>query len=912
MRTATHRPLGRWILGLFLAFLLVACGGGSESEAPASRIEVGPQGALLVGSGATRSLTAQLFDAAGTPVSGSVVWSSSDPAIVTVDTNGTLRAVAVGTARITAAVGALKSIPALVTVAQPTAGARLLADSQIVSGPTPVNAAAAPAAGNAYEVVLRGVPALAVGTIVIASEAANVAGRVLSVQPEGADQRVQLLSVPPNQLFTAFDFRDSVDLSQGPFEIPADLAASYDVTQTGSTFVFTPKRAAPSSSGRARIHAATGTRALPPLPPFKECEATTGFGSGLPLPLALSAPPSFQVTLDGAVERTANASGTRIAVTASPVFNFTSVLQITSAFEAKVGCKLTLVKRKFRAPGWAGLFFGGDVEFGVGFEVGGKVTLASATVGGTAELKPTLAATLDCPVNANCGLTGNVTAVTDVKPVFTTPSIEQLRFEPGVSLFAFLALEAGNADVEQLQFKAIEIKAGVDLTASLTPEVLQIANADPILGRSQYSLAFKGDIGPGIKLGEFLTFAGLSEVVPLKLEFGLPLGRSPTAASVAADQARYLPGQRATVTVKLAPESVRFPSGLIYNVKTVQLRRSTGAISTELLAEQTAADGQTDFVLGFDSPGLIDASDIVAFVDTRVLAFLPLVLEIGSAASARINATLPAQISTSASLDVTVEVPAGNGQFAPAPNMLVDFTPTCATVNPTSGRTNASGVIATTVTPNAACTSVSVDAVARADVGTAALAQKTVTASVFTRILSGQLTLNADFTYPGEPAASHVSTVSIFLTAKMDGNGTFQLQSVTGTGSHSITYNANLNVSCNESRSAVGRPPDTINGVVSPFTNFSSVRNGETSAQGEITPQVVGTKSTGFCGDPTWVISTRAYDGNLNDGTTGTAAYVVSFIGRSIVSNGSTIAIDYNRDFTDDFGRRTITTGRLE
>ena len=655
MRTAINRPLGRWILGLFLAFLLVACGGGSESEAPASRIEVGPQGALLVGSGATRSLTAQLFDAAGTPVSGSVVWSSSDPAIVTIDTNGTLRAVAaVGTARITAAVGALKSTPALVTVAQPTAGARLLADSQIVSGPTPVNAAAAPAAGNAYEVVLRGVPALAVGTIVIASEAANVAGRVLSVQPEGADQRVQLLSVPPNQLFTAFDFRDSVDLSQGPFEIPADLAASYDVTQTGSTFVFTPKRATPSSSGRARIHAATGTRALPPLPPFKECEATTGFGSGLPLPLALSAPPSFQVTLDGAVERTANASGTRIAVTASPVFNFTSVLQITSAFEAKVGCKLTLVKRKFRAPGWAGLFFGGDVEFGVGFEVGGKVTLASATVGGTAELKPTLAATLDCPVNANCGLTGNVTAVTDVKPVFTTPSIEQLRFEPGVSLFAFLALEAGNADVEQLQFKAIEIKAGVDLTASLTPEVLQIANADPILGRSQYSLAFKGDIGPGIKLGEFLTFAGLSEVVPLKLEFGLPLGRSPTAASVAADQARYLPGQRATVTVKLTPESVRFPSGLIYNVKTVQLRRSTGAISTELLAEQTAADGQTDFVLGFDSPGLIDASDIVAFVDTRVLAFLPLVLEVGSAAAP--SATAMVSLSSRAS---QVDVGAG-------------------------------------------------------------------------------------------------------------------------------------------------------------------------------------------------------------------------------------------------------------
>ena len=896
MRTATHRPLGRWILSLFLAFLLVACGGGSENKAPVSRIEVGPQGALLAGLGATRSLTAQLFDAAGTPVSGSVVWSSSDPAIVTVDTNGTLRAVAaVGTARITAAVGALQSTAALVTIAQPTAGARLLADSEIVSGPTPLNAAAEPAAGNAYEVVLRGVPALAVGTIVIASEAANVAGRVLSAQSEGADQRVQLVSVPPNQLFTAFDFRDSVDLAQGPFEIPADLAASYDVTQTGSTFVFTPKRVTPSSSGRMHRSAATGTRALPPLPPFKECEATAGFGSGLPLPLALSAPPSFQVTLDGAVVRTADASGTKIVVTGRPLFKFTSVLQITSAFEAKLGCKLTLVKRKFRAPGWAGLFFGGDVEFGVGFEVGGKVTLASATVGGTAELTPTLTATLDCPVNTNCGLTGNVTAVTDVKPVFTTPSIEQLSVEPGVSLFAFLALEVGNADLEQLQFKAIEIKAGVDLTAKLTPEVLQIANADPILGRSQYSLAFKGDIGPGIKLGEFLTFAGLSQVVPLKLGFEVPLGASPTAASVVADQASYLPGQRATVTVKLAQASVRFPSGLVYNVKTVQLRRSTGLISTELLAEQIAADGQTDFVLGFDSPGLLNASDIVAFVDTRVLAFLPLVLEIGSAASMRINAVLPAQISTSASLNVTVEVPAANGQFAPAPNMLVDFTPTCATVNPASGRTNASGVISTTVTPNAACSSVSVDAVARADVGTTPLAQQTVTASVSSNVvLTGLLTLNSS---SGTPGVSLVTVISVLVTVEVSSQGDIQIRTITGTGSETFTYASNAEFNCSGAPPTGGRPPETKSGTA--IRGFGNVRSSQTSIEAIVS----GTNTTNFCDQGVWIVSTKPFEGSLSGGT---------FIGTPTVSNGSIVVIDFNRNFTDSFGRRTTTTGSLK
>ena len=107
---------------------------------------------------------------------------------------------------------------------------------------------------------------------------------------------------------------------------------------------------------------------------------------------------------------------------------------------------------------------------------------------------------------------------------------------------------------------------------------------------------------------------------------------------------------------------------------------------------------------------------------------------------ARINALLPAQISTSASLDVTVELPSANGQFAPAPNTLVDFTPTCATVNPASGRTNANGVIATTVTPNPGCSSIAVDIVARATAGAAPLAQTSVNA-VTARTLVGTLTI---------------------------------------------------------------------------------------------------------------------------------------------------------------------------
>lgn len=94
----------------------------------------------------------------------------------------------------------------------------------------------------------------------------------------------------------------------------------------------------------------------------------------------------------------------------------------------------------------------------------------------------------------------------------------------------------------------------------------------------------------------------------------------------------------------------------------------------------------------------------------------------------RISAQLPAQITTAGTLSTKVENPNANGQFTPVANALVNFTPTCATVNPTSGRTDAGGNIQTTVTPNAGCTNVSVDVVASADVGTPPLAQTTVNA----------------------------------------------------------------------------------------------------------------------------------------------------------------------------------------
>jgi len=97
---------------------------------------------------------------------------------------------------------------------------------------------------------------------------------------------------------------------------------------------------------------------------------------------------------------------------------------------------------------------------------------------------------------------------------------------------------------------------------------------------------------------------------------------------------------------------------------------------------------------------------------------------------ARMDVQLPAQIAAPTATTVHVEVPAGHGSFAAAPNVLVELTPTCASVNPSSGRTDANGSIATVLTPAPGCTAATLQATARADAGTAVLASQSATTTI--------------------------------------------------------------------------------------------------------------------------------------------------------------------------------------
>ena len=620
----------------------------AQGSVPAS-IEVTPAAVLLPAAGESRVLAAVAKGQDGGTVTAAVTWTSSDPAIVSVDTSGTVRAeAAVGTAMVTASVGDVRSPATWVVVAQPVSGAILITDAQVVDGPT----TAEPSTDFDIEVVLRDAPGATTGAIVVNTESLPVAGRVVSATPEGAGQRVRLSMVPLDELFSTLDFSDTIDLTTLPLDVPDALAATYDVVRTGNRYVFTPKAASTattSSSGAALISwvgpgSSPGAAALGeddeededgvpfgPIVPFDECKRDLGFASDMPVPLGLSVPPAFSVEIEGTLTREATPERTTFTVQAAPKFTVEAALEVKAAFEAKIECSKGVGELNFYAPGPLGLALGGDIEFEVGFEIAGEVTLTEAKVGGKAELQTTIGAILTCPANEACDIDGTSSSAGDLEPIFETPSLNQARFEPSLKLKGGLKLEAGHSLLELLQFEAIKAEAGLELAASLTLEGLQIDNTDAEEGRSRYELAFKGEVGPGIELGDFFEYLGMEEFVPLKLEFEVPLGTSPTG-TVRADKARYLPGDPVEIKVTLAQASTVFPAGIgSYNVDEVFIVRRDG-LTAEVLARATPdTPGDNVFELSFDAPGLIDADELYAFVVTTLLPLDPPKLEIGRA-----------------------------------------------------------------------------------------------------------------------------------------------------------------------------------------------------------------------------------------------------------------------------------------
>ncbi len=109
-------------------------------------VSVSPSTATLESLGATTVLTAEVRMSNGALGTQTPTWSSSNPAIATVN-GGTVTAIANGTATITAAVGAVSGT-ATITVSQVVASVRLLPTDTLIRGAAQLRGAALDARGN--------------------------------------------------------------------------------------------------------------------------------------------------------------------------------------------------------------------------------------------------------------------------------------------------------------------------------------------------------------------------------------------------------------------------------------------------------------------------------------------------------------------------------------------------------------------------------------------------------------------------------------------------------------------------------------------------------------------------------------------------------------------------------------------
>lgn len=586
-------------------------------------IDVTPATVLLTEVGQTRTLAAAAQD--GTKPQ--VAWTSSDPAVVSVDAAGVVTGNALGSAQVVAEAAGGRSAPVLVVVASLAPGVTAIPDEQIVGEPVDSNPGAPPAADNTY-VITVSETAAQVGQLLVGTGERALAGRVVAAAPAGANTQLTMQLVPLNELMPGLSIEESIDLSNAPVSVPTEVGTLYDVTFAGNVFNFTPKpdfaarvwRDGAIAAVGGMYAQAVGTSALPP---FTECE--TELSS---LPISLAEAPSFSVEIEPRLDyQTTPAGGFgHWIVRATPTAEINAGFKFEASFEGKIACKAELFVFRIPVAGALSFFLGGLVPVGVGFELSGKVTLASFGLGTTVSTSATAELGLAC-VSGSCGVHRELGSFDlSAEHEVDAPNLSDIRLEPSLEIFAFAEADIGNPFLSSLRFEAVEVKAGGKLAADWAPRLVQILDSTYA---SSYSLSLEAGASVGPDLGEIAEMLGI-ELTWAELTISNDLAGSPTG-TVRSDRASYADGEEGVVTVELAEENLTFLSA--YNITSVMLVRYSGGTET-VLNQVDATDGQRTFELDFFSEGPTNASELYAFIVTRIPPIDQLALEVGHATGA--------------------------------------------------------------------------------------------------------------------------------------------------------------------------------------------------------------------------------------------------------------------------------------
>jgi hypothetical protein len=640
-RPALRMPAALVALLILLPTLLPGTALAQTASRP--RVEISPGAVLMTQPGERRALNARAFRANGRPaLGGRIRWTSSNPAVVAVDANGVITAqAALGSAVITAQRYSVRSAPLLVTIAQPAPGARLVDDARLLSPIEPLDPTAPLGVGARYRVVLdRSETPPAIGSIVLGSGSAVLAGRVVAVEDRIDGQRLTLEVVPLPELFARIELPKSIDLADADVLIPPEVAADFNVRRLDDgTWRYTPREfnkvytvdaeagadggapaaAAPSrftarSSAQttAAAAAATGSRAIGPF----TCEA-----KGLPMPSAtlrdvrFDIKPAFRLVLDQD-PRTGLLS--KLALVGAVDASFNSELTLGGTLEAALTCRKELLQFVIPVGGPLALVFGGFVPVGAGFELGGKLNVSGIGLRSALTLGANVELGFACPQTGVCGPIGNFTPSFDGDHQLIVPPVSAaaVKVEPSAWAFAFADLSFGARLLPALRFQPFGAAVGPKLAGSFARPLTQIL--DPAYA-SKYEATLEFAIESSAQLTGFLAQLGLS-AFPLKLGASIPLATSPKGLLAKTDVGRYKSGETVRFIIDLDPNSTDF-AFLGNNVGRVAIYSGS-----EELVSTAGVAGRSRYELSWQAPtdGEINAPRqptraFAAFVVPRVV-----------------------------------------------------------------------------------------------------------------------------------------------------------------------------------------------------------------------------------------------------------------------------------------------------
>lgn len=648
--------------------LLAACGGTPGAAGPdvppgpppvtppvtpptasAAHVEIVQTGLLFTAAGQTRQLEARVLDASGNTLALPVSWQSSDSGDISVSTGGLVTAASSGgSSQIVATVGEIRSVPLLAVVTVPAPGTLVIADEQVVSPPAETDPDADPSLDNTYSVVVSGIAAPAAGTLVIGNGSQPIAGRVIASEPVSGGVRLILQLVPATELLPNLMINQVFDLGQVEPEIAPEIAAAYAITRDGDTLHFVAREAASSrttstSSATTGFRKAHGRRSMAVGTPagtraFEQgCE--TDFEAENP-PISMNRQPAFSVTLKPAMDLlyTANRGLERLLLTATPTFTFDVQARLTAAFEGKISCKAELFSIPLPVGGPLSLIVGGLVPVGVGFEAGGKITVADVTAGTSSQVATELEMGLVCDFG-NCDFRRSFGEFTVTNtPTLVLRTLDSLRVEPKLEAFGYAEVAIGNRFFKSLRFKTLEAKTGAALEGSFAPPITQML-ADPY--QSDYKLKLGAEAKVGNEMALTLSLLGLQSLAKIELKIDTELAQSPTGR-VSADRGDFLAGETTRFSIELEPARTTFLG--LYNISEVLLVEKLANGSAVIRARQTATDGASRFTVPYTAASGGTTGNFFAFVITRLLPADLLSLELGKVRGAGFGELLRARV----------------------------------------------------------------------------------------------------------------------------------------------------------------------------------------------------------------------------------------------------------------------------